>query len=88
MSQSKHRHLVRNVPNTEDNRKFVKKVEKVKKAMVICSGCNEEFSVYVHKKNDDAAWYVDNLPNCSLVLLLLSNSCSFNLVLNFSTSVL
>ena len=46
-------------------RKFVKKGEKVKKAMVICSGCNEEFSVYVHKKNDDAAWYVDNLPNCS-----------------------
>ena len=31
MSQAKHRHLVRNVPNTEDNRKFVKKVNKMSK---------------------------------------------------------
>ena len=31
MSQAKHRHLVRNVPNTEDNRKFIKKVNKMSK---------------------------------------------------------
>ena len=31
MSQAKHRHLVRNIPNTEDNRKFVKKVNKMSK---------------------------------------------------------
>jgi len=31
MSQAKHRHLVRNVPNTEDNRKFIKKINKMSK---------------------------------------------------------
>jgi len=31
MSQAKHRHLVRNVPNTEDNRKFIKQVNKMSK---------------------------------------------------------
>ena len=36
----------------------------MKTAMVICSECNKEFSVYVHKKNKDAGWYIENLPNC------------------------
>ena len=31
MSQTKHRHLVRNVPNTEENRKFIKQVNKMSK---------------------------------------------------------
>ena len=31
MSQPKHNHLVRNIPNTEENRKFIKKVNKMSK---------------------------------------------------------
>ena len=31
MSKAKHNHLVRNVPNTEDNRAFIKKVNKMSK---------------------------------------------------------
>ena len=32
MSKAKHNHLVRNVPNTEENRKFIKQVNKMTKA--------------------------------------------------------